>query len=412
MVARRGISRVRWALETAWATDGTGTMGNFYDVRHDSVEYQRANPEMIDNVILRSKRVISALAEPGKKTGTLTISGDLVSSGVTQDASTSATKTLQAKMLEQIAGGYVAGAGATTTGSAVASSPLTTGCVVTAGHGARFQEGLIVWVETASGSGLYNPAVIDTVSTDTLTFSVALAAAPAVGSKVLNSLNIYETDQPSGTVQWLVEGEDRDNIFLYMGCQGSLGFTFEPGKPVKFTTQQMTTQYVHDDELATPQGGSAMSIWSPDGSSPVIWTQGSCVFAPAGATTRVAPSVAAFTFDPGIAWQEVTSVNGVETRGGFERVTGQGVATLLIPHSDETYKDAIAAQTAYRVLLACGNTATKKIALHLPNVQILSAVPTDRNGLDYDLVTVRCHADAGLTDQSTDLLRAPWRLAF
>ena len=412
MVARRGISRVRWALETAWATDGTGTIGNFTDVRHDSVEYGRANPEMIDNMILRPKRVLAALAEPGKKNGTLTISGDLVASGVAQDASTSATKTNIAKIIEQIAGGYTAGAGATTTGSLVASGASTTGITVTGTQGPRFQEGLIIWVETASGSGLYQPTVIDTVSTDALTFAIALSFTPAVGAKVLNCLNLYETDQPTGTVQWLVEGEDRDNIFLYMGCQGSLGFTFEAGKPVKYTTQQMTTEYVHDDEIATPQGGSAMSIWTPDGSTPVIWVKGSCVFAPAAATTRVTPSVAAFTFDPGIAWQEVTSVNGVETRGGFERVTGQPTATLLIPHSDETYKDAISAQTVYRVLLAAGNTATKKIALHLPRVQILSAVPQDRNGLDYDLVTVRCLANDGLTDQSTDLLRYPWGLGL
>lgn len=408
MVARSNIRRQRVAPEASFGIDGTGTMGDFGDVRATQVDHPREAQEFIEDNMVRSFRVQAPASQLGWRRAGLTLGGQLVSTGVVYDASAVPAIDAHGVMLKAIIGGQVASAG-----SLVATGTSTTAISVTASEGARFQEGKMCAVETGVGTGIYEVTGIDTRSTDALGFCTALSFTPSVGARVLNADLYYETNQPSQSLQWLIEGEDRKDIFLYVGCSGGLSIEWPLGGEVSWTSQQMFCDRIHDDELATPQGGSALAQWTPPGSSPIIARSGSVIFAPSAGTLRTKPGVAALTFDPAITWQEVPSFNGVEGRSGWERVTGQPMATIQVPRSTslEVYKDAMAAQTTYRLLAQAGVAGGRMLALHLPTVQIVGIAPSSLNGLDYITLSLKCLPDAGLTDQSTDLLRAPYRLA-
>lgn len=408
MPKRSNIRRVRVALESSFGIDGTGTMGDFGTLRVTQIEHPREAQEFIEDNIVRPFRVAAPASQLGWERGSLTVGGQLVPTGILYDKDAVPAIDALGVMLKAILGGQVASAG-----SLVATGTSPTAISVTASEGARFQEGKMCAVETGVGTGLYEVTGIDTRSTDALTFCTALSFTPSVGARVLNADLYYETDQPAQTLQWLIEGEDRNDIWLYTGANGALTIEWPLGGEIAWSSSQMFCDRIHDDELATPQGGSAMAQWTPAGGSPVIARNGEIIFAPASGTLRTKPNIAALTFDPGITWQEVPSFNGVEGRAGWERVTGQPMATIQVPRdaAAETYKDAMAAGTVYRLLAQAGVAGGRILALHLPSVQIVGITPQSLNGLDYLQLSLRCLPDSGLTDQSTDLLRAQYRLA-
>lgn len=410
MVARSNIRRVRVMVESSIGADGTGTIGDLDDIRITQVERPSSPQEFIADGRVRSKRVLAPPSNLGWRRGQLTVGGQLVSTNTEYNASATPAQDALSIVLGAIMGGQADAAG-----SLVASGSSATGVTVTSTQGDRFPEGTIVGVETGVASGIFVCTAIDTRSTDALTFTHSVGFTPAVGAKVINSDMFFETDQPSGTLQWLVEGENRNDIALYIAAQGNLGINWPLGQEITWTSQQMFANWIHDDEIATPQGGSAMSVYTVPGSRPIIGRSGSIVFTPTSGTTRTTPNVAALTFDPSITWQMVegwgdTAVQGVV---GYERVVGQPMATIQVPGTTagETYKDAMDAGTTYRLFAQAGNAGGSMLALHLPTVQIVGIADASVNGLDYVTLSLMCLPDAGLTDQSTDLLRAPYRLA-
>ena len=123
------IARVRAAAEAAFGTDGTGTMGDFFGVRCDTMEFpppvKRArlavNP-------LRSFRTQESPEEFGFAHGQANVGGDLCSIGTPILDGVTTTKDGISKVFEKLLGGYRTGEG-----SAVASGASSTGITVSAG---------------------------------------------------------------------------------------------------------------------------------------------------------------------------------------------------------------------------------------------------------------------------------------
>lgn len=403
------LGRLRLAVEAAFATDGTGTMGDFFSIRTDVGRWKAKGPTRAQIPVdpMRSFRGQKYANERGFKHGQLETGGALCSVGTEIANGVTPTKNGTAKLFEQILGGYRTGEG-----SVVATYTSTTEFVVAAGDGAQMLDGQLLFVETAAGSGLFVLTFVQTRATDTLTLGLALpAGAGAVGCKVLNVLMSFETDKPVGTVQWLAETTRlRDHIMLYAGCFGTLGLEWPLGDALKWSTTQQTTTWIHDDDLATPQGGSALSIgYAYDVGTPVIGRGNSLHFGPANSTARVSRKIAEFTCDPGIAQVPIPSHNGVEGRAGYEANSGETTATLTV--FDETglfdlYMDAHEAGTEYRVLAQAGNLGGKQIGLHLPRTQITDIEETDVGGLSALKLSLLCLPANGFASQATDVLRS------
>lgn len=407
------ITRTRAAAESAMSTDGTGTIGNFFDVRANEITAPQIAPEVIPNEPLRSFREQRYAAEYGFSRGEISLSADLVSTNNPATSAATVTKTSQSKLLEQIAGGYVAGGSSGSgAGSAVASGASTTGITVTGTQGARFDKlGILVAVETGVGTNRYEVTSIKTRSTDALTFSRALSFTPAVGARVLNGQGIYPTDQPIGSLQWLIErGRLRDHIYLYLGCNGNLGITWPLGNKLTWSTTQQVSRALQDDEIATPQGGSPMSIFTLDGSGPVVGVAGSISFEASSSTARTLPKICEFSFDPGINRTPVESFNTDGGRCGWECGLSTASAKITLPHLDETYDDARAAGTPYRLIAQAGVVGGKIIALELPYCQITKVTPKPVGGMLYDELELMLLPDGSLADQSDDVRRRQWML--
>lgn len=402
------IGRIRVATELAWATDGTGTMGNFFSVRTDAGSFKEPGPKRATHAVdpIRSFRGEKRKQELGFKNGTLDAGGQLCSVGTEIANGVTTTKDGISKLFESTCGGYRTGEGST-----VASGAGIGGAVVSASDGAQFLEGQLIFVEVGT-TALYLPVIVDTRTTDTLTWFPELPAAPSVGGKILNTQMIFETDQPTGTTQWLAEvTRDRDHIFLYLGCAGTLALEWPLGAPVKWSTQQQVASWLHDDEIAGVQGGSALTIgYSYDAGTPVIGRGNSIHFGPASAATRVTPTVLDFTFDAGISKTPIPSHNGVEGRAGYETPSGEPGCTITVLAGTETYKDALEAQTLYRIMAQAGNVGGKQIALYLPNVQIIDIEEGETGGFATEKLTCVCLAADHFTDQSTDVLRSRFYL--
>jgi len=399
------LGRLRVAVESSFATDGTGTIGNFFSVRVDVGAFKEPGPNYAQIPVdpLRSFRGEERKNELGFQNGTLEAGGQLCSIGTEIGNGVTTTKDGISKLGEQILGGYRTGEG-----SVFASGTGVGGGIVSAADGAQFPEGQMVFVETTNGSGLFNAAIIDTRSTDTLTWFPELPADPGASAKILNTQMLYETDQPQGTVQWLAEvTKDRDHIYNYMGCTGTLSIEMPLGEAMRWSTQQQVTKWLHDDELAGAQGGSALSIgYAYDAGTPVILRGTSIHFGPASAATRVTPTVLDFSLDLGITKVPVPSFNGVEGRAGYEAAPGKVTGTITVLAGTETYKDALAARTLYRIMAQAGNTGGKQIAIYLPNVQITGIEYGEMNGLATEKLAFLCLPADHFTDQSTDVLRS------
>ena len=254
------------------------------------------------------------------------------------------------------------------------------------------------------------------VSTDAITFAWAFSFTPVSTARVLNSDMVFPgTVAPDAatSLQFLVEGEDRDLIWLARGCQGPLSLEWQLGALPMWSSQFQAATWTHDDDIATPQGGSALAVATMPGGTPVPVTAGNLVLAPTGGTTRVTPTVAEVAVNLGLSWQAVDSYNGPEGIAQYALTRGErATCSMLILADDESWSDIYAAGTTYRMACQAGVSGGGLLGLEMPMMELISE-PTleDRNGLSWWRLQWGALEDTTSTDQATDIRRAIWRLA-
>lgn len=408
-----GIARVRAYVEpyASYAVDHTGTIGDFADVRAlDATptfgQAMAADGTIVQRFFQRTKDVL------GFDRPSYELRSYLVGSGQTINAGALVTKPMQAKILEAILGGY-SNPGA---GSLVASGASTTGCVVTTGQGSRFTPGGIVWVLVGTE---YEVTRVKTVSTDTLTFAYALSGTPSVGAVILNALHVFpeapEVAQNSLQLLW-ESASNREHIFLLLGLQAT-GFALSMGlgEQPTWTATLAGAKDMHDDDIATPQGGSAIAAATLDGGEPSVFVKGGLLFTPVAGTTRTPVCFSAFAFTPGITHTPVPCASGTNGIKLMWRQRGEAPTfTFTCPiegTNAKTWRTARDAGTLYKGLVHCGGSAGDFRALDFGTVQIMDVAEADSNGLRGVTVTCKCLEDNDSTSQSTSFRRAPFRIA-
>lgn len=387
MRGRFALQRVRVSVEPAgsFGVDRTGTIANFADLRFN-IATLAPNTTIVNDEAVRQRLHQHRIKQHGFRRGTLDISGDLVPLGTAYaPGSTPAQDTLSKVLESMLACTAIRGAGGTVQAS---PSPTTTGFSVALGEGAEFTQGTMILVETASSSGLYELTAIDTISTDAITLDVALSFTPAAGCKVLNAETVYLGTAAVGSqtsLQFLVERENRGDIFALMGCQGPLSIEWPLGGRPRWSAQLQGAERVHDDELGTPQGGSALAAATLTGGTPVLCTAGGIVLTPYSGTTRTLPTIAEIAFNIGAAWTMVDSYNGVE--GWAQPVFTPGeqptVNTTVLASAEEWF-DAFHARTQYKLLAQAGNTPAGAVGIFCPQLELIAEpVEIDRGGVTH-----------------------------
>lgn len=409
-----GIARLRYYIEPdgSYAVDHTGTIGDFADVRAldatpSFAQAMTPDATIVQRYFQRTKDVL------GFDRPSFELRSYLVGSGQTINAAASVTKTAQASILEAILGGYnLPGAG-----SLVASGASSTGCVVTAAQGSRFTPGGIVWVQVGTD---YECTRVKTVSTDTLTFAHALSGTPSVGAVILNAMHVFP-EEPSvaqTSLQLLWESAtNREHIFLLLGMQAT-GFALAMalGEQPTWTATLAGAKDMHDDDIATPQGGSAISAATLDGGEPTVFTKGGLLFTPAAGTTRNLVCFTSFSFTPGISHAPIPCASGTQGIRQMWRQRGDapsfGFTVPIEGTNAKTWRTARDAGTLYKGLVYCGGSAGDFRAIDFGTVQIMDVAEADAGGLRGVTVTCKCLEDNDSTSQSTSFRRAPFRIAM
>jgi hypothetical protein len=351
------VQRARFAIEDVdasednYAADLTGDVGaNFEDLRHEAFRVMRGDLVTQDTTVVqrpyqRRNHVIgpsrASCQIPGLWTGT----AEAITAAVTP------TQTTQSKILEAVFGGYHADSGSLVVAS---PSPTTTSATVTTSEGANFTKGQIAAIGASAAAAL--PVLITNVSSDALTWWPALPAAPATSDIVYGAQTIYCDSTSKQTIQVLMEmAVQRGNIWGGLGGSPQ-GFAFDWSRDAlaKWSLDLAFAKYLHDDELATPQGGSAIAAATYTG-APVYVAEGGCILTATSGSTRTQVKAAsiAVNFGGAAARFEVGYHAGVEGLGAPERNTRDEITvelTLLKPDPYEDYHDAFTAETDYGLM--------------------------------------------------------------
>lgn len=402
------VQRVRFSVESTFGVDRTADVAsNFFDVRHLPTQLMRKATFVEDeSAVQRMWQRNHDVHGPDRWEMSLT--SHWVGTGNALNTAATSTKTGQNKVLEQLLGGYYDAAGSDVVAS---PSPTTTGASVTTGQGSRFREGQLAGIALGGGTTIY-PVLITGVSTDALTWWPALPSAPSTGDDVLNSQTVYMTDRPAGSLQVLAEAAiNRGNIWLGKGSQGDFALDLSFGANAKWTTKLTGCRYDHDDELTTPQGGSAIAAATYDGTGPIVSFEGGLHFGPSGATTRsMIRGEVSFNFDR--KWQEIVdfSATGNDGLGQYHVDRGRPMVEITTPWSSDTeeaYDDAMQAETEYGVLAWLGTTGGYVRAACAPTLQIVGIEPTEWRGTQALKISCLMLENGHSGSKSTEIKRSP-----
>lgn len=404
-----GIQRVRFAVESTFGSDLTSDVAtNFFDMRHEMIR-----PKMEPLVAPDTTVVQRAFQQRNDVLGPHRMSAQcsFLWTGTNQalDDATAATETSQSKLMAALLGGYTAAQGSTV---AASPAPSTTGCSVATGEGSRFSEGTVIGVTV--GTTVY-PVYVTRVSTDALTWWPALPSAPASSADVYNSQSIYLTEQPGNQIQMLAEAaKQRGNIWLGLGGQGDFTLDLTRGSLAKWGTTLQFADYQHDDEFATPQGGSPIAVATYDGTGPIHVMKGGLHFGPTASTTRAMMNASAVSITFGRKWLEQGLPSGVNGLDEWELDTrDRRMVEITIRKSDawEDYHDAYEAETDYGMLWWVGASAGQIRSVCAPTMQI--AKPPEQVeafGVEGLKITLLVKESTLCSDQTTELRRSPFVL--
>jgi hypothetical protein len=282
------------------------------------------------------------------------------------------TKLMQAAGLTE-----VLGSGGTT----AASSHTTTSIVLASGDGANFQAGMLC--------GIYNGAVLEVryitaISTDTLTVTPALSAAPAgAGGAVVYGAAHYipadQADSDPGTITFVAKMDGYE--YTCTGCKSpapKLSAT-RGGRPMlewAFEVDSWTLTTTSGTLPALPASVDLVAL-----SAPFHWGT--------GATSTPTPE---FSFDPGATLSPKLSTEGTNGRSGFV-VTDYKPVLAAKPYLASAFRTDFAAKTARTAMWQCGTTHAGAFVFAAENAQI-NKFPgeTDVGGNVGHALAMQCNA--------------------
>lgn len=403
------VQRLRIALEDdGFGVDKTGSIADFYDLRIEPTRLMRETVVVEDpTIVQRAFQRRNDVAGPRR--GSVAISSLWTASGLPLNAASSPQLTVQNAALWFLLGGVHYDQGSEVEPS---PSPTTTSCTVDTGHGSRFSEG--TFAAFVIGGTTY-PVLITSVAGDALEWWPALPSAPSGEDAVYNSQSVYLADQPSASIQVLMEAANqRGNIWLGLGGQGDFGLELDRGDLAKWTSNIQFAQVLHDDELDTPLGGDPIGAATYDDTGGIVAFRGGVHFGPSASTTRSMVKVDSMSFSLGRSWLEVGQHDGVEGLAPWQLNTRERITvelSLLAENPYEAYHEAFVNQTDYGLMvwLDGGGPGHGRVVA-FPSCQIAAPPePTEvHGGLEGVSLTLLVKENALNSSFATEIQRSPF----
>lgn len=404
----QNLQRLRVWQEATFATDGTGTLANFMDVPfiEGSLSMTRAQQLLDPKAAQQFPHGRSTLVL-GPKGGELSFSMLLCSTGTAAAAATTFIEGPLGRILETVMGGENL-----STGDTVASGGTTTGAVVTNASGNLINQGYGVGL-LRGASNAYEMRVIDTVSTNTLTWTLALSNSSQTSDVVYGSGSYYLADNPSGTLQFVLEGSEAQDNWVLLGCQLSRVAIETPVNDLpKITFTFQVAQWLHGSASAGSGSFGALTAASYVGTSPTYFF-GEILYQTAGTTTRPTPLYASsIAWELMLEYKQVMSPSGTNGIYRYRKVHTAPVARckIRLPYEAETYATERDARTLKTVSQQIGNVAGQSLLLYSSTMQVVDVQRVDDGGIAGQEITLEAQLDNQIATGATERARSPFRM--
>jgi hypothetical protein len=248
---------------------------------------------------------------------------------------------------------------------------------------------------------------IEQVSTNTVTLKSALNASTNTGDVVYGAATYYLTQNPSTSLQFILEGAEPQDRWRISGVQlDKLGIAAEIAQIPKLNFSLKGATW---DALASAAlGVASYTLYE------TIHTEGYLYTMTAGSSTLVAPlDVSAVTFEPALSYVPVTSPSGTETIARWRRnrtapvITG----TLTLPYQTQEYLNERESRNLRALFFQMGKTAGETVLISIPTYQITNVAKADTDGINAQTITFAAQLDSDTTETAaTDLGLSAFRI--
>lgn len=411
-ITRHGLRRIRVYEEpnASFAVDHSGTAGDFIDVPFtmDSGTWEPTQT-LLDPMTSQQYMHGRPLQVIGPRSSKLSFRVPLFLTGrLGTSAQNTLTRASSAGLL--LLDMFFGGSANTATGGSAISATSAAG-VLTVSDGGGFQSGgACGWVNS---SGLMEIREIQTVTGGTITLKHNLSAAPAVSDVIYNAITFYPSDKSTRTsLQFLVQGEEADDLWVIMGCMPSSA-SFELQHAPDAAIAMVSYEFQCADWAYVGSGSLTAATYS--NFNPLAYNAGETLVQVVATATRSIVQHHSISLDNSITYVPAKSPNG--TNGIFQYVhqhagpDSVAKVTLGTYYEAQTWYTARSARTQYHVAPQIGRTSSGGALFTLPTAQVTNVTaPDDADGLVGSDVTFEAMLDTDTSGQSTELLRSAFRL--
>lgn len=297
----------------------------------------------------------------------------------------------EGQLLRNVFGGESLG-----TGTTVAADPAPTvnGCTVASAAGLSVGQAIMINGEAT---------VIKTKSTNALTFTRALSAAPEESDVVYAAATYYPVQALTHTLQFQCKGAE-DDYWSLLGCQGSL-------KLQQFGMGQLV-QAVYEFVAASWAAHTGASIdndsYSNETNPPAVGYSSAIYVQDYDTQTLNMVDADGISIDPGMAIEAIPSASGVMGVQKYTRSATAPAVEFTTEYADD-WRDDFEAQTAKYFHMQIGSTAGQTALVELQKCYLNKSV--ERSAYNSQLGSkVSMMAVDNTAAGSTDLLQAAMRV--
>lgn len=407
----QNVQRLRVFQESSanFGTDLTGSLGSFVDVPF----IEGSLSVMLEQEMLNTERVVQQIDDlplwlVGRKSWSLSFGMNLAPTGTAADDGVAAVVGALGTILEVIMGGETL-----STGAAVTGTPSTTSVEADASAAS-------ISMDEGAAFGLLLGGVLEAREAESHSGAVfapklAFSSAPSTSDDFYAAANYYLASNPTGSLQFAVEGLEQDDRWLLMGGQlDSISFAITLGQIPRITLNLKGATWLHGDEASSSLAGSALGIASYVNDDPIYTTGGRFDFVDVGTTTLPSEGlcVNALELNLNLSYTEIPCASGVSNIKRWKRTRSTPVVTYAFTtfYEDHGYWDDWDAQTSKALFAQIGQTAGETLLLSVPTGQITNIQRVDYEGMAGQRVEVQGRNDDDTNDVTTDLALSPFRI--
>lgn len=360
--------------------------------------------EGIEDASLETRMYTKRANIPGLATGTLKFS--VYTGGATTDTTACAGAVLANVILSGIQAPTNARTGAVGAGTSTVVNVLMTSANTYA------VPGMAVLVGT-KGDGKGNGEVKPIIATDDtwLLLGVACNAAPEAADPLVFSTTVYpDEDATQMYLSTLALGHATADQKQTISCFGKMGISglgsTEPPR-LDFELTATDHQTCAANARATISHSNVASGTDPAFNKGI----GSCQLGDYASNARSIVKSGEFSVDPGMAYEAIPSLGGMNGIGGAQKIPSVPMAefTLLWDEDMPGLRDDFEASTAKRCIMQFGHTAAKTFAVELTKAY-LDVEPTSQAIGALAGVRIKMHGSEDYNQGATDLNRAGLKL--